>query len=211
MSDNVVAIDGPAGSGKSTVSPLVAKRLELKYLDTGMMFRSIAYSCLQSECDLAKYDEVSNVVNSIDLEILSDGSAIIDGNVLRDELRTAEVSQAVSVVAANPDVRKTLLDMQRSWVQSNGGGVLDGRDIGTIVFPNARLKIYLYADVLKRAERRTHDTKQPLEEIIADIERRDLADSSREVAPLEPADDAYQIDSTHLTIDEVVDQVVALY
>jgi len=211
VSVNVVAIDGPAGTGKSTVAPLVAEKLGLKYLDTGLMYRSVAYACVQANVVSGDELKVSGLLLSLSIDVLEDDSVALNGEVLKDELRTPEVSQAVSNISKNSLVRENLVSKQRAWIEKNDGGVLDGRDIGTVVSPDARLKIFLIADVDVRAQRRQADTDSSLEAIVTDIKRRDDADSNRALAPLKPADDAVSLDTTHLSITEVVDKIVNLY
>lgn len=206
----VIAIDGPAGSGKSTVAKAVAERLGLEYLDTGAMYRSVAFAVLRSGGDPADHDFAAEVARSIDLHVGLD-SVIVNGIDATVEIRGPEVTRAVSLVAANPDVRKELVSRQREWAARRDGGVLEGRDIGTVVFPDAELKVYLTADPEERARRRAKEvTDLDYATVAADLARRDALDSGREVDPLAEAADAVQVDTTGLSVDEVVSKIEAL-
>ena len=206
----VIAIDGPAGSGKSTVARALAQHLGLKYLDTGAMYRAVAFAVLKGGGDPEDAEATAAVAQRISLDVGLD-SVIVDGFDATIEIRGPEVNRAVSVVAANPDVRKELVSRQREWAYRQGGGVLEGRDIGTVVFPDAELKVYLTADVEERARRRAKEvTDLDYEAVAADIARRDAIDSSRKADPLMEADDATLVDTTGLTISEVVDKITAL-
>lgn len=183
----VIAIDGPAGSGKSTVARMVAARLGLDYLDTGAMYRSVALAALRRGIDPADAGAVAKV--AVDVEI--DNSPAI---------RTHEVNVTVSVVAANPEVRKEMVRRQREWIEERGGGVVEGRDIGTVVAPDATLKVFLTATEEERARRRSEE---------ADPGARDRLDSSRTVSPLKVAEDALVIDTTGRTVDDIVEEVLS--
>jgi cytidylate kinase len=207
---NVIAIDGPSGSGKSTVAKAVADRLGLDYLDTGAMYRAVAFAALRHDIDPSDDESVAAVAREIDLDVSPEGVFVegVDGTV---EIRGPEVTRAVSAVAANAEVRLELQFRQREWATRKGGGVVEGRDIGTVVFPNARLKVFLTADNEIRAGRRAKEvTDLDYKTVAADIARRDAADSTREHNPLTKADDAVEIETSSLTIDEVVTQVVEL-
>ena len=206
----VIAIDGPAGSGKSTVAKAVAERLGLKYLDTGAMYRAVAFAVLRAGGDPADVEFAANTARSIDLTVGLD-SVVVDGVDATVEIRGPEVTRCVSSVAANPDVRRELVARQRDWAGREGGGVLEGRDIGTVVFPDAELKVYLTASPEERARRRAKEvTDLDYETVAADLARRDALDSSRDADPLTEAADAVFVDTTGLDIDQVVDAVVAL-
>lgn len=206
----VIAIDGPAGSGKSTVARALAAHLGLKYLDTGAMYRSVAFAVLRSGGDPEDAEATAAVAREIDLDVGLD-YVIVDGVDATVEIRGPQVSQAVSVVAANPQVRAELVSRQREWAHRRGGGVLEGRDIGTVVFPDAELKVYLTADPAERARRRAKEvTDLDYEAVAADIARRDAIDSSRDADPLTEAADAVVVDTTGLTIDEVVANISGL-
>lgn len=208
----IVAIDGPAGAGKSTVARLVAERLGFGYVDTGAMYRALAFAALSRNVDLTDGDALGKVAASI--EITADGSnARVDGRDVSREIRRAEVSQAVSVVAAHPEVRDALRDMQRSAAQGSNC-VIEGRDIGSAVFPDAEVKVFLTASARERALRRWEQMGSPsspsAEEVEASIAKRDRADSERETSPLTRPDDAVIIDTSALTIEEVVTAIAEL-
>ena len=206
----VIAIDGPAGSGTSTLARALAQHLGLKYLDTGAMYRSVAFAVLRSGGDPEDAEATAAVAREIDLDVGLD-YVKVDGVDATVEIRGPQVSQAVSVVAANPEVRAELVSRQREWANRQGGGVLEGRDIGTVVFPNAELKVYLTADPAERARRRAKEaTGLDYEAVAADIARRDAVDTTRTADPLTEASDAVVVDTTGLTVDEVVVAIGAL-
>jgi cytidylate kinase len=203
----VIAIDGPAGSGKSTVARALAARLGLEYLDTGAMYRSVTFAALRRGIDPDAAEQVARIVEDLQLEVREDG-VTVDGVDATIEIRGPEVSRAVSIVAANPAVRAEMVRRQREWVAKRDGGVLEGRDIGTVVFPDAELKVYLTADPEVRAERRSKEVRDlDYETVAADMARRDALDSERDVSPLTEARDAFLVDTTGLTVDEIVDTI----
>lgn len=205
----VIAIDGPAGSGKSTVAKAVASRLGLDYLDTGAMYRSVAFAALRGGVDPEDAEVVSNLARNIDLQIDTNGTVIVDNVDATIEIRGPEVTRAVSIVAANPDVRKEMRARQRQWVAKRGGGVMEGRDIGTVVFPEARLKVYLDASPEVRAARRSKEVSDLSYETVAtDLARRDALDQNRTHDPLRTASDAVTIDTSDLTVDQIVDAIM---
>ena len=205
----VIAIDGPAGSGKSTVAKAVATRLGLDYLDTGAMYRSVAFAALRGGVDPEDAEVVSNLARNIDLQIDTNGTVIVDDVDATIEIRGPEVTRAVSIVAANPDVRKEMRARQRQWVAKRGGGVMEGRDIGTVVFPEARLKVYLDASPEVRAARRSKEVSDLSYETVAtDLARRDALDQNRRHDPLRTASDAVTIDTSDLTVDQIVDAIM---
>lgn len=206
----VIAIDGPAGSGKSTVARALAKHLGLKYLDTGAMYRAVAFAVLRAGGDPDDAESTTATARLVDLDIGLD-RVMVDGIDATVEIRGPEVSRAVSAVAANPEVRKELVSRQREWAVRQGGGVLEGRDIGTVVFPDAELKVYLTADPEERARRRAKEvTDLDYEQVAADIARRDALDTTRAADPLVEAADATVVDTTGLDIDEVVATITGL-
>ena len=206
----VIAIDGPAGSGKSTVARAVADRLDLPYLDTGAMYRAVAYAVLRNGGDPEDAEFVANLARGIEIDVSASG-VFVDGVDASLEIRSPAVNRAVSVVAAIKEVRAELVSRQREWAKRRDGGVLEGRDIGTVVFPDAELKIYLTADPEERARRRAKEvTDLDYDAVAADIARRDAYDTTRASDPLTEADDAINVDTTGLTIEQVVDQVVDL-
>ena len=201
----VIAIDGPAGSGKSTVAKALAARLGLEYLDTGAMYRGVTFSALRRGIDPADADVVARIVPDIEIAVGPEG-VVVDGVDASIEIRGPEVSRAVSIVAANPQVRAEMVQRQRDWVAKRGGGVLEGRDIGTVVFPEAELKVYLTADPEVRAARRSKEvTDLDYETVAADMARRDALDAARDASPMAEAADAIRLDTTGLTVDEIVD------
>jgi len=199
----VIAIDGPAGSGKSTIARAVADRLGLEYLDTGAMYRSVTFAALGRGIDPADDEAVAALAPTLAIEVT--GRVSVDGEDATAAIRGPEVTRAVSAVAANPAVRAELVRRQRAWVAERGGGVLEGRDIGTVVFPDAELKVYLIADVGERLRRRAVEAG---EDVARDIARRDRVDSSRAVSPLHAADDAIVIDTTGRDVDDIVEEVL---
>ena len=205
----VIAIDGPAGSGKSTVAKAVAERLGLQYLDTGAMYRSVAFAALRGGVDPEDAEVVANLARNIEFDLDSNGVVTVDGVDATIEIRGPEVTRAVSIVAANPGVRTEMRARQRQWVAKRGGGVMEGRDIGTVVFPEARLKVYLDANPEVRAARRSKEVSDLSYETVAtDLARRDALDQNRTHDPLRTADDALIIDTSALTVDEIVDVIM---
>lgn len=201
----VIAIDGPAGSGKSTVARRLAVRLGLDYLDTGAMYRAVTFAVLRRGFDPSDADDVARVASTIELSVTEQG-VIVDGVDATIEIRGPEVTRAVSIVAANPVVRAEMVRRQREWTERRDGGVLEGRDIGTVVFPDADLKVYLTASPEVRASRRSKEvTELEFEVVAADLARRDALDQGREVSPLARADGALEVDTSDLSVDEIVD------
>jgi len=205
----IVAIDGPAGAGKSTVARALAARLGLPYLDTGAMYRAVTLAAMRRGIDPADVEPVAALAQHIDLDV-SDAGVFVDGSDVTAEIRSPEVTAAVSAVAANSAVRAELVRRQRQWAQQRGGGVLEGRDIGSVVFPDAQLKLYLTADPRVRAARRVAEAGGDVEEIAAAIERRDMHDTSRTHGPLVEAHGAIVLDTSGLEIDQVVDRIEEL-
>jgi cytidylate kinase len=206
----VIAIDGPAGSGKSTIARALADHLGLDYLDTGAMYRAVAFAALRARIDPGEAAAVVAVARAMDL-VLDRTSCVVDGVDATQAIRGAEVTAAVSTVAAVAEVRKELVERQRGWVAERGGGVVEGRDIGSVVFPDARLKVYLTASPEVRARRRAGEIGDAdVEWVAADIRRRDDADSGRVASPLVAADGSVTIDTSDLGIDEVVAVIVGL-
>ncbi|MEO7555715.1 MAG: (d)CMP kinase [Acidimicrobiales bacterium] len=203
----VIAIDGPAGSGKSTVARALAERLGLRYLDTGAMYRAVAFAALRANVDPDDGERLGSMVASLPIEV--GDRVMVDGVDATVEIRGAEVTRAVSAVAAIPAVREELRARQRAWADSNGGGVIEGRDIGSVVFPAAELKVYLTASAPSRAERRALEVSDlDYDTVAADIARRDALDEGREHSPLVEAPDAVLVDTTGKTVDDVVEELV---
>jgi cytidylate kinase len=212
----VVAIDGPAGSGKTTVARRVAETLGLPALDTGAMYRAVTWAVLEAGIDPADAPAVIGVAERLDLDV--GPPVLVGGRDVTEAIRSAEVTAAVSTVAAVPAVRVRLVAAQREWIQVHGGGVVEGRDIGTVVAPDAVLKVYLVASEEERARRRRRqdDTVEAagagdLGATREAIRRRDAIDSGRAASPLAAAEDAVVLDTTGLSVDGVVAEVLARY
>ncbi len=202
----VVAIDGPAGAGKSTIGRALAQRLGLTYLDTGAMFRAVAWLARHRGIDVNAAREVCELARGMDLRQTGE-SVVVDDHDVTADIRTIEISEATSIVATHTDVRAELRTRQREWARRNGGGVIEGRDIGTVVFPDAILKVYLDASARVRAERRVAQTGGVVDEVEAAIAERDARDRGRSDAPLQHGPDAVLVDTSNRTIDDVVDEI----
>lgn len=194
-----IAIDGPAGAGKSTVSRAVAQHLGLDRLDTGAMYRAVAWATLARQVDLGDEGALAELAEHLRLEV---GARVVaDGTDITQAIREPDVNRAVSVVAARAAVRAVLVARQRQWVADRGGGVVEGRDIGSVVFPDADLKVYLTANPDERARRRSEEGPDG-------VARRDRLDSTRAASPLEVADGAHVVDTTGRSVDDVVKEVL---
>lgn len=205
----VIAIDGPAGSGKSTVAKSLAEHLGLRYLDTGAMYRAVTFAALRRNIDPADADPVAALARKVDLDVTLE-HVRVDGVDATIEIRGPEVTRAVSTVAANAEVRAELVARQRDWAARHDGGVIEGRDIGSVVFPDAELKVYLDARPEVRAARRSKEvTDLDYETVAADLARRDALDQGRESSPLTRAGDAVEVDTSDLDVDEIVALIVA--
>jgi CMP/dCMP kinase len=208
----VVALDGPSGTGKSTVARRLAERLSARYLDTGAMYRAATVATLRAGVDLADGVAVTEVVERVKIEISTDPQAVsvqLDGEAVDTEIRAAGTTAAVSAVSAVPAVRAQLVAAQRELI-GDGGIVVEGRDIGSVVWPSAQPKVYLTASPEARAARRAGELNADVAAIAADIARRDGLDSSRAASPLTQSADAIELDTTELDIDQVVDRLVEL-
>jgi cytidylate kinase len=209
----IVAIDGPAGAGKSSAAKAAAAALAFAHMDTGAMYRAVTLAVLRGTLDITDRTQLDAFVRSMDVA-LEDNSVTVDGDDVTPELRTAEVTDAVARVAATPEVRAALVPLQRRLAASRDI-VVEGRDIGTVVFPEADVKVYLTASPAERAVRRTRQLGLEIDPSVVgeqeqDIRSRDEFDATRETSPLQQAATARRIDSTHMTLDEVVDAIVEL-
>lgn len=206
-----IAIDGPAGSGKSTVAKAVAQALNVTYLDTGAMYRMVTLKALNEHVPFDDQDKIKEVLEDLQIEF-KDQRLYLNGQDVTEVIRNSEVAKHVSKIAAISQVRKKLVEMQQEIARGQNI-VMDGRDIGTHVLPNAEYKFFLVASVEERARRRMSDFKAQnieisMEELIKDIEARDQQDMNRAVSPLKQAEDAILIDTTHMTIQEVIDFIL---
>ena len=207
MKNLIVAIDGPAGSGKSTIAKLLAKKYDLTYIDTGAMYRMITLYLLENNIDINDLKEVERVLNTVNLDMQGD-KFYLDNVDVSTKIREKRINDNVSKVASIKIVRSNLVDLQRK-VSNNKNVILDGRDVGTVIFPNAQVKIFLIASPEERARRRYNEflekkTEITYEEVLKSIKERDHIDSTRDESPFVKADDAVELDSTNLTIDDVV-------
>jgi cytidylate kinase len=206
----IVTVDGPSGTGKSTVSKAVASRAGLPHLDTGAFYRAATLAALREAIDLADADAAVAVVGEISLDQDS-GRMFLDGKDVSSEIRGDRVTGAVSQVSSHPEVRRILVNHQRSWVaEHESRAVVEGRDTGSVVFPDATLKIYLDARLEVRAKRRARQVGDDPDHVIRELARRDLLDSTREASPLTVPDGAVIVDTSDLTFDEVVEKVLSL-
>ena len=211
MRKKIIALDGPAGAGKSSVSKMVAKRLNCTYLDTGAMYRAITYEALKR--NISEEKEIVQMVENLNMDICAKEDTMhvfIDGEDITQYLRISEVSSNVSRISAFQGVRNAMVKLQRK-VAEKGNAVLDGRDIGTVVLPDADLKIFLTASVHTRALRRykeLKDTDTTLERIEEEIKRRDNLDMTRKISPLRKADEAILLDNSDLTLEETADKII---
>ena len=206
MPPTVVAIDGPAGAGKSTIARALAKDLGMAYLDTGAMYRGVTYEVLRRGFEATDIDAVARVAREVRF-VQTAESLHVNGVDATAAIRSPEVDAAVSHVASNSAVREELRERQREWIVRHGGGVVEGRDIGSVVFPEATLKVYLIASPRVRAERRVAQHGGDVQEIATAIAERDLRDSTREDSPLRQLPDAVVVDTSDRTILEVVREI----
>ena len=215
---NSIAIDGPAGAGKSTVAKGIAKKLGFIYIDTGAMYRSVGYFCLKNNIDTLDEESVNKAIDNIkiDLKFVDKMQRIyLNDSDITDLIRTEEVGNATSQVSVYKKVRENLVLRQQEIAHENDV-VMDGRDIGTVVLPNATLKIFLTASSLERAKRRVNELKEKgiikdIQEVQKEIEERDYRDSNREISPLKQADDAILVDTSNMEIEEEIEYIIKLY
>ena len=206
----VIAIDGPAGAGKSTIAKALSARLSMKYLDTGAMYRAVTYEAMLRDLDLDDQDNITLMAQECDLHVGID-RVIINGHDATSAIRGPEVTGNVSKVAANSGVRTEMLIRQQEWATAHGGGVIEGRDIATVVFPDAVLKVFLTASPEVRAQRRVDQHGGNVSEIAAAIAERDLLDSTRADSPLASSSDSVIVDTSDRAIDDVVDEIEKLF
>ena len=207
MKNLIVAIDGPAGSGKSTIAKLLAKKYDLTYIDTGAMYRMITLYLLENNIDINNLKEVERVLNTVNLDMQGD-KFFLDNVDVSTKIREKRINENVSKVASIKIVRSNLVDLQRK-ISNNKNVILDGRDVGTVIFPNAQVKIFLIASPEERARRRYNEflekkTEITYDEVLKSIKERDHIDSTRDESPFVKADDAIELDSTNLTIEDVI-------
>lgn len=211
MNNLVIAIDGPAGAGKSTIAKIIAKDLNINYIDTGAMYRAVTLKCLQNNVNIENENDVIELAKKTEIDF-KDNNIYLDGKVVNEEIRTIEVTNNVSNVAKIKEVRYLMVDVQRE-IGKRSSVILDGRDIGSYVFPNADYKFFLIATPQERGSRRYKEliekgVEVKLQDVIDDIIKRDEIDSSREFAPLVKAEDAIEIDTTGKSIEDVVESVL---
>ena len=204
----VIAIDGPAGAGKSTVARQVSTATGLRYLDTGAMYRCVALAVQQSSTDPHDPESVGRIAHDVSVIIERD-AAKLNGVDVSQEIRSSEINGIVSIIAAHTPVRDAMREQQRRWIRDHQGGVVEGRDIGTVVFPDAILKVFLTASPEVRAERRVGQTGGDIQAVAASIAERDHLDSTRIDSPLKPSPESVVVDSSNRTIDDVVAEIVA--
>lgn len=208
--NKIVAIDGPAGSGKGTVAKILSDECNLLYIDTGAMYRAVAYKMLKDGIDISEENKIVELAKNSKIEFI-DGNTYLDGNDISKEIRTMEVTKIVSPVSSIVKLREILVDLQRKMAE-NSDVIMEGRDITTVVFPNATYKFYLDADVEERAKRRFKENNEKgidssFEEILENIKKRDYNDMHKEVGSLTRTEDSHYIDSTNMTIEEVVEEM----
>lgn len=205
----VIAIDGPAGAGKSTVARALADRLGLEYLDTGAMYRAITFAAVAKDVSVYDVDAVAALAPHVEMTV-EPGSVTVDGVDVTAAIRGRDVTERVSAVAANSAVRADLVARQRRWGVERGGGVIEGRDIGTVVFPDARLKIYVTATPRVRAERRVGEIGGDVDDVESGIVERDRLDSTRSDSPLREADGSHTIDTSGRAVADIVEQIMEM-
>ncbi len=203
-----VAVDGPSGAGKSTIARAIADRLSLDYIDTGAMYRAVGYKMLQQGVALSDAEAISRLLDTTDIDFRH-GDTVLDGEVISDKIRTPEISKQASDCSALAMVRRRLVELQRK-MGGEKSVIMDGRDIGTVVFPDAEYKFFITAAPEERARRRfkelaAKDGQITFEQVLKDINARDYNDTHREVDPLRRAEDAVEIDTTNMTIEEVIE------
>ncbi|HEU4320876.1 MAG TPA: (d)CMP kinase [Acidimicrobiia bacterium] len=210
MSDLIVTVDGPGGTGKSSVSRELARRAGLPHLDTGAYYRAATLAALEEGADLDDETAVSSIVASVDFT-QDDGLMYLDGRDVSAEIRRDDVTKGVSAVSAHPRVRALLVELQRAWIRTHDGrGVVEGRDIGSVVFPDATVKVYLDASPEVRARRRAGQSGEDIDEVLEDLNRRDRLDSTRAASPMTVPDGAIIVDTSLLDFETVVERLLGL-
>ena len=209
-----IAIDGHSGAGKSSIAKILAKKLTYTHLDTGSMYRAVAYKAMMNHLDIENEDVIVDMLKDTDIRLTNDGKIYLDDTDVSDMIRTNEISLLASNVSKHAKVRKDLVSRQQKMAL-NKGVIMDGRDIGTVVLKDAEVKIFLTASTIKRAQRRYLQNQQlniasDLDQLIKEIEQRDYQDTHRAASPLVKASDAIEIDSSDLTIDEVIDKILEI-
>ena len=211
----IIAIDGPAGAGKTTVARLLAKKLNIFYLDTGATYRALTFKALEEKIDLDDEEALENLAKNLNLRFdFSQGKVFLDGEDITDKIRQPIIDKNISKVAEKPKVRKVLVELQRKIAQDKDF-VVEGRDTTTVVFPNAQFKFFLDADFYVRLKRRFKELKEKglnisFSEVEKDLKRRDKADLERKVGPLRRAEDAIYIDTTDLSLEEVIEKIIKI-
>ena len=210
----VVAIDGPAGAGKGTITKLVGEKLGLVNIDTGATFRCVALNMIQDNIKINEEEKIKEMLETINIEMHTDGTIILNNKNVTHKIRENDVNNLVSPVSVLPIVRNKLLDVQRN-IAKGKNVIMEGRDIGTVVFPDADVKIYLDATAEERAKRRVLQNQEKgiegsYNEVLKEIKERDKRDSTREIAPLKRAEDAIYVDSTNLSIEQVVEEIIEI-
>ena len=209
--EKIIAIDGPAGSGKSTIAKALSKRLNLEYLDTGAMYRAVALVSIQQKVEIEDEKQVLAIAKEMNFNF-ENGLCVVNGFDATKEIRGSEVTRVVSVVAAMPTVRQEMVERQRLWVEERNGGVVEGRDIGSVVFPKAKVKVYLTASEEVRAERRIEQEETIDASKVADsIRKRDEADIGRSTSPLVRSEGSIEIDTSLMGVEETIKEILGLF
>ena len=209
--EKIIAIDGPAGSGKSTIAKALSKRLNLEYLDTGAMYRAVALVSIQQKVEIEDEKQVLAIAKEMNFNF-ENGLCVVNGFDATKEIRGSEVTRVVSVVAAMPTVRQEMVERQRLWVEERNGGVVEGRDIGSVVFPKAKVKVYLTASEEVRAERRIEQEETIDASKVADsIRKRDEADRGRSTSPLVRSEGAIEIDTSLMVVEETIEEILGIF
>ena len=209
--EKIIAIDGPAGSGKSTIAKALSKRLNLEYLDTGAMYRAVALVSIQQKVEIEDEKQVLAIAKEMNFNF-ENGLCVVNGFDATKEIRGSEVTRVVSVVAAMPTVRQEMVERQRLWVEERNGGVVEGRDIGSVVFPKAKVKVYLTASEEVRAERRIEQEETIDASKVADsIRKRDEADRGRSTSPLVRSEGAIEIDTSLMGVEATIEEILGIF